>query len=70
MKVIAFKHLPKRLPIGGTFLYWLLLDHLHVQAWVWGVAGTLAAIIWASCIYWVCIQEDVELKEMSEKGAT
>ena len=65
-KVIAGKNLPIRLPITLSILLWLLLDRLGAPSWVWGVVGTLLAIVWIVAIYAVFTQESVELKELSE----
>jgi len=64
-KVIAFKNFPARPPISLSILLWLLLDRLAAPSWVWGVVGTLLAIIWALSLYSICTQELVELKELA-----
>lgn len=47
-RVIAFRCLPMRLPVGPTIVLWLLLDRLQVRGtWlglIWGLWGVVALI--------------------------
>lgn len=63
-KVLSQKQLPIRSPIWGCIVYWLLLDRLDAAGWVWGVAGTLLAVL---VISWVCslfMYDSVEIEEL------
>jgi hypothetical protein len=63
-KVISRKQLPTNLPTQFTLLMWLVLDKLDSPGWVWGVVGTLVAILWASAIHAMYTQEPTRLKEL------
>lgn len=64
-KVLHPKHLPGRLPLLQTLLWYLFLDKIHAPGWVWGVMGTLMVLVWAVSIYNLIVEEKVELKELS-----
>lgn len=57
MKVISAKYLPARPPLLMSFVWWLMLDRLKASDWVWGVVGTLGAIVWIVGIYGMCTQK-------------
>lgn len=50
-KVIAWKYLPSRYPIGGTIVWWLFLDRLNAPGWVWGVVGVFVVTVWSATIW-------------------
>ena len=43
--VVARKHRINHLPVGGTVLWWLLLDRLHAPGWVWGATGAILLLV-------------------------
>lgn len=66
-KVIAHKQLPARLPFTQTTVAYLVLDRTQAPGWLWGIFGTLFAVIWGVTIYLMCVQEPTELRELQEK---
>lgn len=64
-KVIKLNQLPAKPPTLATIAWCLLLDRFHAPAWLWGIAGTLFAIMWAGSIYAMCVQDPVQLKELA-----
>ena len=56
-KVVSYDNLPTRLPIWPTGTAFLLLDRFHAVGWVWGIFGTLFALIWIVALYAVWTQE-------------
>jgi hypothetical protein len=66
-KVIPLKHVAARIPITSTIAWWLLLDRLRASDLVWGIMGTLCAVVWIMSVVALCIQEPVELKELSDR---
>lgn len=61
MKVVSFKNLPTRLPIGDTALLWMLMDRLHAPSWVWGSVGAVWGIIVIACIVAMCQDNAVDI---------
>jgi len=68
LKVISYRNLPVRLPFVGTAVGWLLLDRFHAPGWVWGIAATLCAIMWAVSIFLLVAEETVDIF-LSDKTA-
>ena len=65
---IARKNLALQFPITGTIAWGLLLERLHTPGWVWGVIGTLAAIVWIVsiiAIFWA--QETVDITPLLDR---
>lgn len=56
-RVIPSKRLPVRPPIVLTVTMWLLLDRLYVSEVVWGIMGTVIAIVWIAAIYAMIVQK-------------
>jgi hypothetical protein len=50
MDVIKRKHLPTNLPLGTTAWSWLLLDRFEAGGIVWGVWGTMVALLWLASL--------------------
>lgn len=63
MKVISYKNMPVRLPVGGSCVLYLLLDRFQAPGWVWGVLGTLLAILWIVAVHKMFTQKQTELFE-------
>jgi hypothetical protein len=63
-KVLSFSALPSRLPIWQTATCWLMSDRLHAAGWVWGVLGSLMALLWMGSIAGMIREEQVDLKEL------
>jgi predicted PurR-regulated permease PerM len=56
-QVIGRRYLPAQLPIFQTLTAWLFLDRIHASGWVYGVIGTLLAVVWIACIYALATHE-------------
>ncbi len=52
-----------KFPIWPTATGYLLLQHFNSPEWVYGVACTLAGIIWIACIVSIWKQEPVDIFE-------
>lgn len=63
MRVISYKNMPVRLPVGGTCVLYLMLDRFQAPGWVWGVLGTLLAILWGIVVHRLFAQKQIELFE-------
>jgi hypothetical protein len=62
VKVIAYAHLPARLPIGLSLLCWLMIDRLHPPD-VWKhIVYTLLGIMWACAVINMFSQDTREPK--------
>lgn len=48
--VLPVSVLPTRLPIGLTAIVYLILDRFDAPGWVWGVVGTVMALLWIGAI--------------------
>jgi len=60
-KVISIKNLPVRAPTLVTALAYIFLDKFHAVGWVWGVVGTLFALIWISYFYGLATSDNVDI---------
>jgi hypothetical protein len=60
-RVISRKNLPTRMPLMGTFVYFLMLDRVHAASWVWGAFGVLVIIGWIAWLFDLCSRTDVDL---------
>jgi hypothetical protein len=67
MKVIDSENLPARLPLWSSITVWLLLDRLQAPGWVYGVMGTLFAIIWIAAIVKFFRQTETKIFNESNK---
>lgn len=63
-KVLSSRQLPSRLPVQLTCIAYLLLDKAHAPGWMWGAAGVLLSILWASAIRSLFTEEPTELHEL------
>jgi len=61
VKVISYKQLPAKIPTVPTAVAWLLLDRLQAAGWVWGVVGTMFALIWIGSVTAFFMQETVDV---------
>lgn len=59
-KVLAYKHLPSRLPITLTLLAWLTLDRAHAPQWLWGAVGLGILATWVAAVYGMLHEEECE----------
>jgi len=48
--VIPWDALPAQLPVQTTAVVYLLLEHFDAPGLVWGVVGTLLALLWAGAM--------------------
>jgi len=63
-KVLAFKYLPSRIPIGGTAILYLLLDRPHIPGWAKGACWAIMALIWIACIVGIWNEKHVSPEEL------
>jgi hypothetical protein len=66
-KVIAWENMPRRSPWMFTAVIYLLLKQGHTPAWLWGVLGTLLAIIWINYIHKVFTVDEEEVDILKDK---
>lgn len=52
--VLPWNALPTNLPVQTTALAGLLLDRFSAPGWVWGVVGTLMALVWIVAVVRLC----------------
>jgi hypothetical protein len=55
--VIPYSQLPARLPFWQSLTAWLMLDRFDCPGWLYGVVGTLFALIWIVLIAQMWAQE-------------
>lgn len=60
-KVISPKNEATKLPLWSTLISWLVLDRTQPPQWVWGVVGTIFALIWIASIVGIIRQEHVDI---------
>ena len=60
-KVVSPKNLPMRAPLTSTLVFWLVLDKLGAPGWVWGVLGTLLAVLWIAYFVDIFKREDIDI---------
>ncbi len=60
-KALSHKHSPRSLRIWWFVTLWLLMDRINPASWIWGVVGTLAAIIAIVSVIDFFSAEDVEI---------
>jgi len=65
-KVINPAQLPARLPVMSTLVLWLTLDQTHAAGWVWGVVGTVLAVVWIGVTIDIYTRQVVNLKELDK----
>jgi len=61
VKVISYKQIPVKIPTIPTAVAWLLLDRLQAAGWVWGVVGTMFALLWIGSVTAFFMQETVDV---------
>jgi len=61
VKVVSPNNLRARAPLASTILSYLLLERFEAQGWVWGVVGTLFAIVWIAWASRVWNEEHVDV---------
>lgn len=62
--VLSRKQMPSNIPLFHTALLFLILERFNASPLVWGIVGTLWAIILLACIYAVIRQETMEIEEI------
>lgn len=60
-KVISVKNLPARFPVLLTAVAYLYLDKYNAPGWVWGVSGTVLAILWVITIIVKAYEQDTDI---------
>lgn len=53
--------MPVAFPVFPTLTLYLMLDKFNAPGWLWGVLGTVMAIIWIACIVEIYTCEDVDV---------
>jgi hypothetical protein len=64
-KVIAWKALPPRSPLGLCVLYALALDKIKAPQWAWGAYGVVVIISWVT--YFVSLYQTKEIDIWGDK---
>jgi hypothetical protein len=59
--VVASANLPTRLPVWSSLITWLVLDRVKAPGWVWGVCGTIFAIVWITSIVLLFVEKQEKL---------
>lgn len=54
-------------PIWETAVCYLLLDRFSVPGWVWGIAGTLFALLWIGRVALMFQQKEITLDQFVRK---
>ena len=60
-RALATKNLPRSINLAWYATVWLLMDRINPAAWIWGVVGTLVAIVAIVNLVDVFSAEDVEI---------
>jgi hypothetical protein len=60
-KVISDKNLPVRAPILLTAVVYLFLDKFNAVGWVWGVVGTIFALLWIGYFYGIATSDGIDI---------
>ena len=60
-KVISVKNLPARFPVLTTAVSYLYLDKYNAAGWVWGVVGTVLAILWILVVIVKAYEEETDI---------
>ena len=60
-KKIARQNIPHNFPLVSTTVAWLLLDRLDASGIVWGIVGTVFAILWVLVLLDIVWSDSVDL---------
>ena len=63
--VLPLDHYPTRMPLLDSFVAYMALDLYNAPGWVWGVAGTLLAMLWLG---WLLLINQQETKPLPGYG--
>jgi len=61
LKKIARQNIPHNFPVVSTTVAWLLLDRLDASGIVWGIVGTVFAILWVLVLLDIVWSDSVDL---------
>lgn len=67
-KVISYKDLPTKSPVSVIVLGWIAMDHWCAPSWLYGVLGTIGAILllaWALSRFY--LEDEVSLLKNDDK---
>jgi hypothetical protein len=64
---IDTKHMTFGIPLQLTAIVYLLLDKFQAAGWVWGVVGTLLALIWLVGIISILTAKYVDITPLLEE---
>ena len=60
-KRIKASNLPMQPPLIGTLVWYLVLDRFDAPGWLWGVMGTLLAVLWIAFFVGLFMNEYVDV---------
>lgn len=63
-KVISNSQLPVRLPVLGSLVWYMFLDHVQAPSWAWGAIGTMLGLAWIATCISLYHQKSTKLKEL------
>lgn len=59
--VLPLSHLPTKLPLLSSIVFYMALDLYQAPGWAWGVVGTIMAVTWIVWAIDALRQEDRDL---------
>lgn len=62
-KALSPKNHPRRIPLTLFAVVWLLMDRFQPSGWVWGVVGTICAVLMILSVVDCFTAQDVELPD-------
>lgn len=62
--VLAPVNLPMRMPWLHTLVLWVVLDHFHAPAWLWGAVGLFLLLAWICWFRDVGTRKDLFLDDL------
>lgn len=63
--VFPVDHIPSRPPTISSLVLYMALDLYHAPGWLWGVTGTLMAVLW---IGWIVTVQQQETRPLNGYG--
>lgn len=65
-KVISYKNLPTKLPLGFTALVWMILDKTNAPELIQGIVWTIVGVFWLIAINLIFRQTQVNMFDKEE----
>ena len=66
-KVISGNNIPVRIPVIDAIVLYLLLDKFNAAAWIWGVVGTLWAIMFIATLIATWNEKSIDIFKEDKK---